>query len=189
VYATRRAVPGDARSADSPSGAVGLTSGRNTLLRSLGASSGSSGGPGSVSSPSPMSPSIPLSPTLKASTTSPTKPFDELSRKMFGPQCRCRSRTNWLQRKRFAPSPNCTPNIFTGAPVPKTKSSPPGWNQSVQRQGTGIVNFTDDYVLWYHRRHNNSIILAFLQRLSLPAEIINHKAWVYYRFPSAIAIW
>jgi len=73
--------------------------------------------------------------------------------------------------------------------VPKTKSSPPGWNQSVQRQGTGIVNFTDDYVLWYHRRQNNSIILAFLQRLSLPAEIINHKAWVYYRFPSAIAIW
>jgi hypothetical protein len=52
----------------------------------------------------------------------------------------------------------------------------------VQPQGAGIVNFTADHILWYHRRHDNSIILAFLQRLSLPAEIINHKAWVYYHF-------
>jgi hypothetical protein len=52
----------------------------------------------------------------------------------------------------------------------------------VQPRGTGIVNFTADYILWYHRRHDNSIIFVFLQRLSLPAEIINQKAWVYYRF-------
>jgi hypothetical protein len=46
---------------------------------------------------------------------------------------------------------------------------------SVQPRGTGSITFTADHVLWYHRRHDNSIILAFLQRLSLPAEIINHK--------------
>jgi hypothetical protein len=50
----------------------------------------------------------------------------------------------------------------------------------VQPRGTGIVNFTADHILWYHRQHDTSISVAFQQRRSLPAEIINHKAWVYY---------
>jgi len=51
----------------------------------------------------------------------------------------------------------------------------------VQPRGTGSVNFTDDHVLWYHLRQDNSIIFAIKGYRFLPRSS-NHKAWVYYRF-------
>jgi hypothetical protein len=69
-----------------------------------------------------------------------------------------------------------------GSDMLSRHTRPISYMARVQPRGTGSVNFTADHVLWYHRRHDNSIMSVFLQGLSLPAEIINRKAWLYYRF-------